>query len=108
MQDITLQQNSIEVKNMFPNILVFIIILRRPYHWTYSRTIMYMFCLLFCLSSAYQIIVSDKDGKNDLCKYVTNDIKQLERKIDKQFEKMVTTLQQSIDNKCSKGMLICT
>ncbi|XP_063402147.1 uncharacterized protein LOC134686408 [Mytilus trossulus] len=57
---------------------------------------MYIFCLLFCTSSAYQIIVSDKD----LCKTVANDIKSLEKKIDKQFEKMVTTLQQSIGNKC--------
>ena len=69
---------------------------------------MYSFCLLICLSSAYQIIVSDKDGETDLCKSVSTDIKKMERKIDKKLEKMVTTLQQSIDNKCSKFMFTCT
>ncbi|XP_063404561.1 fucolectin-like [Mytilus trossulus] len=66
---------------------------------------MNIFCLLICVSSAYQITVSDKDGETDLCKSVSTGIKKLERKMDKKLEKMVTTLQQSIDNKCSNEHL---
>ncbi|VDI71649.1 Hypothetical predicted protein [Mytilus galloprovincialis] len=53
------------------------------------------------MSSAYQIIESDED----LYKTVTNDINNLERKMDKKFEKMMTILQQSIENKCSKEII---
>ncbi|XP_076079077.1 fucolectin-like [Mytilus galloprovincialis] len=62
---------------------------------------MYIFCLLFCLSSAYQIIESDED----LYKTGTNDLNNLERKMDKKIEKMMTTLQKSIENKCSKEII---
>lgn len=65
---------------------------------------MYFLCLLFSLSSAYQIIVSDKEGETDLCKSVSNDVKNLEQKMTTQLEQILTLLQQSKDNKGIKGM----
>ncbi|OPL21208.1 hypothetical protein AM593_05729, partial [Mytilus galloprovincialis] len=62
---------------------------------------MYIFCLLFVMSSAHQLIESDED----LYKTVTNDINNLERKMNKKFEKIVTTFLHSIDSKCSKEII---
>ncbi|XP_071134028.1 fucolectin-like isoform X2 [Mytilus edulis] len=45
------------------------------------------------------------ESYKDLYKTVTNDINNLERKMDKKFEKTMTTLQQSIENKCSKEII---
>ncbi|VDI66990.1 Hypothetical predicted protein [Mytilus galloprovincialis] len=65
---------------------------------------MYLLCLLFGLSSAYQIIVSDKDGETDLCKSVSNVVKNLEQKMTTQLEQILTLLQQRKDNECIKDL----